>query len=60
MYFWGDYVYDAYQPVKDETADDSLKKVIDKLTKVFVPVVSKNFGIFRFRNCKQANHSMNI
>ena len=53
LYYGGDYVYDAYQPVKDEQADDTLKKVIDKITNVFVPIVSKNVGIFRFRNCKQ-------
>jgi hypothetical protein len=47
LYYGGDYVYDAFQPVKDETADDFLKKVIDKITNVFVPVVSKNVGIFR-------------
>jgi hypothetical protein len=47
LYYEGDYVNDAYQPVKDETADDSLKKVIDKITNVFVPVVSMNVGIFR-------------
>ena len=53
LYYGGDYVYDSYQPLKDAGADTTLKSVVDKVTTVFVPVVSKNISIFRFRACKQ-------
>ena len=53
LFYGGDYVFKAYLPVKDASADKTLKSVIDKISKCYTPSVSKHVSIFRFRNCAQ-------
>lgn len=53
LYYGGEDVYDAYQPVKDTTADTTLKAVTDKLTAHFNPPSNNQISRFQFRSTKQ-------